>query len=140
MNSALLLRVAYTFSDFSFADYELDGESLKDKILPGIPRHFSSAGILYAPAKGWYGSLDGRYNGGIWVNDRNTYQDDPYFVIHSRMGWRFNWAETSWDIHLGVRNLTSSEYPDNIRINAFGGRYFEPAPTRHFFFGTEINI
>ena len=29
---------------------------------------------------------------------------------------------------IGVQNLTNELYNGNVRINAFGGRYYEPAP------------
>jgi iron complex outermembrane recepter protein len=34
-----------------------------------------------------------------------------------------------------VNNLFDERYPGNVRINAFGGRYFEPAPDRNLYAG-----
>ena len=36
----------------------------------------------------------------------------------------------SWRVgpYIAVQNLTDRTYDDNVRLNAFGGRYFEPAP------------
>ena len=35
---------------------------------------------------------------------------------------------------------TDEEYFDNIRINAFGGRHYEPAPKRTIFGGIRITL
>ena len=37
-----------------------------------------------------------------------------------------------------VNNLTDESYSAEIRINNFGGRYYEPAPDRHFYGGLSI--
>lgn len=34
---------------------------------------------------------------------------------------------------MGCTNLFNTLYSDNIRINAFGNRYFEAAPTREIY-------
>ena len=39
---------------------------------------------------------------------------------------------------LGVNNLFDEDYNNNIRINAFGGRYFEPAPERNGYIGITL--
>ncbi|MGB0515106.1 MAG: hypothetical protein ACPGJE_09735, partial [Wenzhouxiangellaceae bacterium] len=46
-----------------------------------------------------------------------------------------DWRTGDWIVRLsaGVHNLLDQRYNDNVRINAFGGRYFEPAPDRHWF-------
>jgi iron complex outermembrane receptor protein len=41
---------------------------------------------------------------------------------------------------LGVNNAFNQEYFDNIRINAFGKRYYEPAPKRNFYFGINFSF
>jgi iron complex outermembrane receptor protein len=37
-------------------------------------------------------------------------------------------------------NLFNESYNSNIRINAFGGRYFEPAPERNIYAGLVIRF
>ena len=44
------------------------------------------------------------------------------------------------EIFLGVNNAFNQEYFDNIRINAFGKRYYEPAPKRNFYFGINLSF
>jgi iron complex outermembrane receptor protein len=44
------------------------------------------------------------------------------------------------EIFIGVNNIFNQEYFDNIRINAFGKRYYEPAPKRNFYFGINFSF
>ena len=44
------------------------------------------------------------------------------------------------EIYLGVNNLLDVNYFDNIRINAFGKRYYEPAPKRNIHFGLNLSF
>ena len=134
------VQMAYTFSDFRYSDFEVGGQQLEDKKLPGIPQHFGTIGINYGGNKGWYGGIDARYNGMLYLNDANSLTDNDYFLVHSRVGYKFSWSKNQCDIHAGLRNVTRTLYHDNIRINAFGGRFFEPAPPHFFFVGAGIVI
>jgi iron complex outermembrane receptor protein len=40
----------------------------------------------------------------------------------------------------GITNLTNAYFYDNIRINAFGGRYYEPAATRQLFIRLRLQL
>ena len=44
------------------------------------------------------------------------------------------------EFSIGVDNLFNQEFYDNIRINAFGKRYYEPAPKRNFYFGLNFSF
>ena len=40
----------------------------------------------------------------------------------------------------GINNIFNERYFDNIRLNAFGKRYYEPAPGRNAYLGFQIGI
>jgi iron complex outermembrane receptor protein len=42
--------------------------------------------------------------------------------------------------YLGINNLFNEHYDSNIRINAFGGRYYEPAPERNLYAGIVVRF
>jgi iron complex outermembrane receptor protein len=41
---------------------------------------------------------------------------------------------------VGINNLFDESYNSNIRINAFGARYYEPAPDRNFYGGVTLTF
>jgi len=46
-------------------------------------------------------------------------------------GWEFA-------TFLGLNNIFNEAYNNNIRINAFAERYFEPAPERNAYLGITV--
>ena len=43
-------------------------------------------------------------------------------------------------LFFGVQNLTDARYSDNLRLNAFGNRFYEPAPGRFLYGGLRLSI
>ncbi len=41
---------------------------------------------------------------------------------------------------VGINNLFDETYNANLRINAFGGRFYEPGPDRNFYAGVTIRF
>ena len=50
-------------------------------------------------------------------------------------GFYGDWEVSSF---VGVNNLFDEEYNSHIRVNAFGGRYLEPAPDQNACIGIAI--
>jgi iron complex outermembrane receptor protein len=42
--------------------------------------------------------------------------------------------------YIGINNIFDELYNSNVRINAFGGRYYEPAPDRNIYAGFVVNF
>ncbi len=133
-------QCSYTYSDFEFKSFELDGEVLDGKTTPGIPKHFAGLGLYYDDAAGLSAAMDLRYTGQMFADNTNEVEVDDYAYLNLRLGYAFEWSKSSLTLHGGVRNLTNTKYFDNIRINAFGGRYYEPAPGTHFYAGFDIRF
>jgi iron complex outermembrane receptor protein len=136
----LTVSLAYTYSDFEFDEFVDDnGNDFAGNSIPGIPRNLLRGEIAYSHASGFFGSINAIDVGDIYVDNANSGVSESYVVVNLRTGFaklRFgNWMLSPF---VGVNNLTNEPYSANIRINAFGGRYFEPAPGRHFFGGLEI--
>jgi iron complex outermembrane recepter protein len=136
----LRMLATYTYSDFQFSEYELNGQDLEGNFISGIPKHFGNLGFIYDRQKGAFAALDFSATGKMYANDQNTDTAEGYELIHLRGGWNFEFGKTRLKVHAGIRNLTDVEYFDNLRINAFGGRYYEPAPGRHYFGGFTVEF
>ena len=52
----------------------------------------------------------------------------------------YNGYIDDWELSafLGINNVFDEEYNSNIRINAFGSRFFEPAPEQNAFVGISL--
>jgi iron complex outermembrane receptor protein len=65
--------------------------------------------------------------GSFYANDANTERTEAYGALDFRMGWKGTWGGWQLTPYIAVSNLTETVYDDNVRLNAFGGRYYEPA-------------
>lgn len=138
-DSGVSADLSYTYSDFTFEEFvDENGNDLAGFRLPGLPRHFGYAGVSYRSDGGLFALLEAVYSGALYADNANTVQVDDYVVTNFRASREF--ARGDWLVtpYVGVNNLLDEEYYGNIRINAFGGAYYEPAPERNFYAGVTV--
>ena len=63
---------------------------------------------------------------------------NSYIVSNLRLGKNIYYNDLDVGFYLGVNNVLNEKYNNNVRINAFGSRYFEPAPKQNLFFGVTL--
>ncbi len=135
----LITTLAYTYSDFEFDKFIDDnGNDYSGKTIPGIPENLLSADFTYTHNNGAYGQLSALYVDEIYVNNANTTTNDAYTVADLRLGYTKFFGAWELSPFVGVNNLFDKQYNGNVRINAFGGRYFEPAPERNYYAGLTL--
>jgi iron complex outermembrane receptor protein len=61
-------------------------------------------------------------------------------MLNLRVGRQWTPGTRSLEAWVGVDNVTDAEYIANVRVNASGGRYLEPAPGRAFLAGVELGF
>ena len=69
---------------------------------------------------------------------RSAYINDAYTILDVRTS--FNRELERWDAELfvGIDNLFDSDYNGSVVPNAFGSRFFEPAPGRTYLTGLRL--
>ncbi|MBW2362003.1 MAG: TonB-dependent receptor [Deltaproteobacteria bacterium] len=134
----LTAAFAYTWSVFEFDKFRTADGSFDGNSIPGVPDHHLYGELFYRSPFGLYGGLEFRWVGPFYADNANEEKTDSYFVSSLRLGHSQNFGR--WEIgpYLGIQNLFGKRYIDNVRINAFGGRYFEPAPKRSYFGGLTV--
>ena len=127
---------SYSFSDFIFENYIVDGSTYDGNRLPGIPKHQAFFNFKYDFSSSFGGEIKAKYVGSFFADDKNINQVDAYSVFKLRL-WK---VFKNYSIYIGANNLFNKRYFDNIRINAFGNRFYEPAPMRNYFLGINFKI
>jgi iron complex outermembrane receptor protein len=137
--SGLSADLSYTYSDFTFEEFvDQGGSNVAGAHLPGLPRHFGYAGLSYRSENGLFARLESVYSGKLYADNANTAEVDGYVVTNLRASRELvsgNWLVRPY---VGINNVFNERYYSNIRINAFGGRYYEPAPDRNFYAGVVV--
>lgn len=133
--------LAYTFGDYVFEDYQIETDAgrlqLAGNEVPGVPRHRLFTSLGYQHSQGLFADIEVERVGRYWANDFNgpaptsaaapdAFRNDAYFRVDLRLGMDYR-AATAF---LGIENLFAAQYSGSVVPNAFGGRFFEPAPGR----------
>ncbi len=129
---------AYTYLNAEFDEFLKEGVELGGNEVPGLPPHQVHGELFYQHASGLYGGIDILYVSEFFVTDENDEQNDAYTVANVRLGYEYLWENWLFAPFLGVQNLFDEKYNSNVRINAFGGRFFEPAPELNVYGGINV--
>ena len=126
----LSANLSWTWSDFTFDRFELDGEDFGGNRQPGLPEHFGFFALSYAPRESTKLDFELRYAGELFATNDNQVSIDSYAVSNLRLSQDWQKGRSTIQVFIGINNLFDERYNSNIRINAFGGRYFEPDQAR----------
>ncbi|WP_460503698.1 TonB-dependent receptor domain-containing protein, partial [Hymenobacter agri] len=130
---------SYAYNDFRFGSYASGGPDLSGNRLTGSTPHTLSAGLDFSERLGFYLSPNLSHQARIVLNDANTDTAAGYWVFGARGGWRrtlLGHLETN--IYAGLDNALDRRYSLGNDLNAFGGRYFQPAPGRAWYGGAQL--
>lgn len=137
----LSATVAYTAARYEYRDYvDADGNDYAGNRLPGIPEQTAFGELTWQREDIGYATVDVHWAGSIYADDANQTRVSPHTTVNTRVGKTVDAGDNEMTVYLGVDNLFGEDYYDNIRINAFGGRYFEPAPGRTLFAGLTYSL
>lgn len=135
------VEASFTWSDFTFDRFVDDnGNDFSGNELPGLPERFGYIALTYENDRGFDARLESSYSGSLFANNANDVEVDSFTVTSLRLGYEV--STESWLLRpfLGINNLFDERYNSNIRINAFGARYFEPAPERNAYAGVTVRF
>jgi iron complex outermembrane recepter protein len=117
----LSVRVNYNRATNTFKNGNFDGMQL-----PGIGRDFGQLVVSHQITDDLTLSLRRDYRGKLFANNDNTVSIPKISIDHLELVWNAKRMSLSG----GIQYLFNKTYSDNIRINAFGGRFFEAALPR----------
>ena len=135
------MLLSYTFSDFKFARFpasQCRAGNCSDNELPGLPKHNIYTELSYTHPSGFFSGIDFQYVSDMFVDNANTEKNRAYGVANLRTGYKRTFGDMEIMPYLGINNLFDEEYVGNVRINAFGRRYYEPAPEFNLYAGINI--
>ncbi|MDC0878992.1 TonB-dependent receptor [Flavobacteriaceae bacterium] len=131
------INLSYTLSKNKFEDFIIDNKNLADNLIPGIPSQMLDLDLIFKLSRGRSLIISNRLIGERYADNANETLVSSYNLLNIKYS---NEIFSNSEIFLGVNNAFNQEYFDNIRINAFGKRYYEPAPKRNFYFGINLSF
>ena len=125
----------YKFESFKFIENDFS-----NNVIPGIPKSQHNIKIKYKNESNFNLVVGLKRVGKMFADNSNKTEIDTYSSISVKMSKNLNLFETSITPFISIDNLFNKEYFDNIRINAFGSRFYEPAPGINFIGGLKLNL
>jgi len=128
-----VLNASYTQAKYEFKNQEVSGD------LAGIPKSNFALNWLYG-YKDFDLKLDLKYVNSLYADNNNEVKVPSYLLSNIALKNKFNFKEFFLEVGLYIRNLLDEKYYDNIRTNAFGNRFYEPASLRSFIFSIKTTF
>lgn len=130
------LQGAYTFNDFRFDNDARWG----DNELPGAPRHYLRAEMLYKHPNGVYAGPNVEWSPeAFYVDSANTVKTTSYALLGAKLGFD-NGGQ--WSAYVEGRNLTDENYIASASIatvaNPATSALFEPGTGRAVYGGIQF--
>lgn len=137
----LRATLSYTHSDFTFKDFTTDsGQDYAGNRIPGTTDDIVFGELAYEHPNGWYGALEAIHIGDQYANNANSAFVDGYTLANLRFGYERETDSLVIAPFAGINNLFDEDYMANVRINAFGGRFYERGPDRHVYAGVTFSF
>lgn len=131
---SLQINASYTLSDFKFDDDQDWGSNQ----MPGVPRHYLRAEVLYKHPAGFYMGPNVEWvPQAYYVDNGNSVKTNSYALLGLRAGWE----RGPYSFYIDGRNLTDRRYIASAsitdRANA-SSELFEPGTGRAVFAGVQV--
>ena len=132
---------ALTLADFRFDRFtDADGNDFAGRRLPGDPQTHGRIALRRETGERGFIEIESLYSGARFADNANAERVASHVVTNLRALWPVIAGRWTFDFYAGINNLFDADYVDNLRINAFGGRYYEPAPDRGVYAGVGVRF
>ncbi|MEM1126850.1 MAG: TonB-dependent receptor [Bacteroidota bacterium] len=128
---------AYTYTRATFVGASESGVAVDGNAVPGVPEHLFR-GVVTARRGPLTASLEAEAVSAYPVDSANTAENDRYGVLHARLSARLPIGTTLLLPIVALNNVFDTAYSGAVVVNAFGGRYYEPAAERHLQVGLAL--
>lgn len=132
--------LAYAYQDYRFEEFAPEGRDMSGNREPGVPPHRLHASAVQRLPGGLEARARFTWSDAFPVDDANSASDPSHRVVDLRLSWTGEVAGEEARAFLGLDNLFAERYNASVVPNAFGGRFFEPAPGRQLFGGIEVRL
>ncbi len=137
---SLECSAAAALIDAEYLEYTTPEGNFDGDDEPGIPPWTVYQELAWRPAEGPWLALEMQAVGRMWADDAGDARSDSWILLGLRGGWPIVWGDRVVEPFFGVRNLADVSYDAVLRINATGGRFYEPGATINAFGGVRVAL
>lgn len=138
--SDLKIYGSYTYNHYRFRNYFQEDDNFSGNKLTGVPPTVLFTGVDLLILRRFYLNVTSNYVDHIPLNDSNNDFSKEYFVLGARVGYTRQVLEHRLEIFGGIDNALDKTYSLGHDLNGFGGRYYNAAPLRNYYFGIKFDL
>jgi len=136
---SLTLGSNLTYNHYRFAHYQIGQDDFKGNKLTATPDWVWVNHLSLTLGRNFGINILHNFTSSIPLNDANTVYADKYHLLQAKVNWTTHVSKgCSLQLFVGADNLLNQKYSLGNDINAFGGRYFNAAPTRNYYAGLKL--
>ena len=134
------LQASYTYHDFKYDEFVQLAQDFSGKKLPGAAPHRYTLMADIKCENGPSVFLSYSHSAKIALNDANSQFADSFQLFSLKLGYPKKINNLLFDFYAGTDNLFNQTYSLGNDMNGFGGRYYNVAPARSFYFGLKLGF
>lgn len=145
VKSSIVKNITYqgsvAYQHYRFGHYQTTTIDLQDNKITAVPDWVWSNSLFVDLPYHFNLNIYHNYTSSTPLNNENTAYAKKFNLVQTKLQWNTPLKDKiALQIYFGIDNLLNEKYSLGNDINAFGGRYFNPAPTRNFYAGTKITL
>jgi iron complex outermembrane recepter protein len=139
--SSLKIWSSYTLNHYRFVSYVQNKNDYSGNQLTGVAPTISVSGIDVRFKNNFYLNSTFNFVDRLPLNDANSEYANDYFLAGTRIGYTYHpKSKRPMEVWLGVDNVFDQKYSLGNDLNAAGGRFYNAATERNFYFGLKLGL
>ena len=138
--NSLAVSNSFSYQPYKFTSYVVAGADYSGHRLTGVPRYIDVPTVEIVSKPGYYANIILNNTSSIPLSDANDAFAGAYHLLQCKIGYQHRASKGyfQYNIFIGGDNLLNETYSLGNDINAFGRRYYNPAPKRNYFAGVQV--
>ena len=127
------------YQHYRFGQYQVDNNDYSGNPVTAVPEWVLSNTLSFDFNHRLGLNISHYYTDRIPLNDANTVFSEAYHLLQIKASWHHRLTSTQqMKVFAGINNALNEDYSLGNDINAFGNRYFNPAPKRNYYAGVKV--
>lgn len=134
----LNLSNSFSYQPYKFVNYQIGNNNYDGNSLTGVPKYINVTTLELETKPGLY--LNSIFNivSSLPLDDANDMFAKAYQLWQAKMGYHHLQHFFQYDIYIGVDNILNQTYSLGNDINAYGRRFYNPAPGINYYTGIDF--
>lgn len=137
----LSFQSAASYNHYRFGNYQVNDNDFSRNKVTAVPDWVWTNSLFITFPKQIGLNISHNFTSAMPLNDANSVFSDKFHLVQLKGSW--NWRINQLlhiEFFTGVDNLLNEKYSLGNDINAFGNRFFNPAPTRNYYGGAKLSF